>query len=316
MIMAQNAGASNQHKSSNYCSHVQASTCKVCATIPLFPNWENVNRFRIRRLNPGNAAPSEFSECKHYVAVSYSWTTDQDHVNAIEAKPENPYEVVEEDGTVRPMRAPKDVIDRVVRFAAENGIRAIWIDQECIDQNDEQEKELGIQAMDLIYTEAKYVVGVFRAKIEQQALWDALCLVHEVRFVLPEAEEQSKMDIIMRFHKSKLQGMSEAVKMIANDRWNTRAWILQESFAAGPNMILLFPRSKAVDVSDYSLISHHLSMSDIAIQFGALFKVLEAWLSFLPKDRSVMPPEGLDEVYKWIEIGKQIYESGANKANK
>ena len=107
---------------SNPCIHVENACCRECMQIPLFPNRCRATRFRIRRLKP------RMRNCTHYLAVSYCWSSAQrsGESNAGSEK----YQVLEEDErTVRPIRAPIDVIDRAVSFAAQNGIRMIWIDQ-------------------------------------------------------------------------------------------------------------------------------------------------------------------------------------------
>ena len=114
---------------SDPCMHIKDTCCDDCANIPLFPNQGKVRRFRVRRLRPKGSKPSTASACTHFVAVSYCWeghaalSTTSEHAG-------DDYQVLEEDmTTMRPIRAPKDTIDRAVGFAAANGIRMIWIDQ-------------------------------------------------------------------------------------------------------------------------------------------------------------------------------------------
>ena len=113
---------------SNPCIHVENACCGECMQIPLFPNRFRATKFRIRRLKPKDTRPSRLGVCTHYAAVSYCWSSAQrsGESNAGSEK----YQVLEEDmRTVRSIRAPMDVIDRAVSFAAQNGIRMIWIDQ-------------------------------------------------------------------------------------------------------------------------------------------------------------------------------------------
>ncbi|KAK2603282.1 hypothetical protein N8I77_009750 [Diaporthe amygdali] len=107
-------------KYSDPCVHVNENSCHFCQHIPLFPNRGKLTRFRIRRVFPPNFKGS--AHCDHFVAVSYCWSSE----NNTESEP---YKVVEEDGTVRNVRAQNSTIDRVVAYARENGFRMIWIDQ-------------------------------------------------------------------------------------------------------------------------------------------------------------------------------------------
>ena len=112
----------------NPCLHVENACCGDCMQIPLFPNRCKATKFRIRRVKPKDTKPSNLGNCTHYLAVSYCWSSAQrsGESNAGGEK----YQVLEEDmRTVRPIRAPMNVMDRAVSFAAQNGIRMIWIDQ-------------------------------------------------------------------------------------------------------------------------------------------------------------------------------------------
>ena len=112
------------------CLHVQDASCEDCSHIPLFPNRGKITRFRIRRLKPKDTKPSKFSRCCHFVAVSYCWSSQSARKSAEDETDDEQYQILEEDReTIRQARAPKDTIDRAVKFAAENGFRMIWIDQ-------------------------------------------------------------------------------------------------------------------------------------------------------------------------------------------
>lgn len=112
------------------CIHVQDASCEECMHIPQFPNHGKATKFRIRRLKPKSTKQSDSGICAHYVAVSYCWSSSSAQNSGEPDTDGEHYEVLEEDmKTVRPIRAPKDTIDRAVNFAAQNGFRMIWIDQ-------------------------------------------------------------------------------------------------------------------------------------------------------------------------------------------
>lgn len=116
------------HSYPNPCAHVEDLTCSGCRHIPLFPNVGHVSRFRLRRARKWDDSGKHLARCNHFVAVSYCWESQVDNEMAKEAA-NQPYTVIEEDGTERAMRTPRGTINRVVRFAIENGFRMIWIDQ-------------------------------------------------------------------------------------------------------------------------------------------------------------------------------------------
>ena len=114
----------------NPCIHVQDAICEECRHIPLFPNHGKTTQFRIRRLKPKGTKRGDLDICTHFLAVSYCWSNPSAQKSRKLNTDDEPYHVLEEDmKTLRPIRAPKDTIDRAVSFAAQNGFRMIWIDQ-------------------------------------------------------------------------------------------------------------------------------------------------------------------------------------------
>lgn len=109
---------------SNPCIHVENASCEECIQIPLFPTRCRATKFRIRRLKPKDTRPSRLGKCTLYLAVSYCWSSAQRSGESSAGSEK--YQVLKEDmRTVRPIRAPMDVIDRAVSFAAQNRIRMI-----------------------------------------------------------------------------------------------------------------------------------------------------------------------------------------------
>lgn len=264
------------YKFTDPCVHVQEHTCDECQHIPLFPNQEQVTKFRIRRLLP--IGSDKLPECCHFVSVSYCWTSQGDSSSH---QDEEPYLVREEDGTVRPMRAQRATIDRVVSFARENGFRMIWIDQECIEQDNPSEKELAIQAMDCVYLRAQTSIGLFHAELQQRHL-DCLLGLFERRFKLERTAAPTRrgLRVFQGCRTMKRETMWEAMFMIANDKWNTRAWILQEAFASSGNMVLLFPRAD-IKVTGWQMVCHELSRTDLAIRLDILQQCLGACMKYM-----------------------------------
>ena len=307
------------------CVHVKEASCKDCLHIPLFPSHGKITRFRIRRLKPKNTKPSGLSSCCHFVAVSYCWSRQSAEKVAETKSDDELYQVLEENlKTVRPIRAPKDTIDRAVSFAAQNGIRMIWIDQvkylrfiytrsshlpdippkECIEQDNEHEKELGIQAMDYVYLRADFSIGLFQATMQQRHL-DALLLSYEWR--IGENMRRRGPRPLKQCRSVRLKTLVEALRLVLEDRWNTRAWVLQEAFVSSGNMILLFPRAKGVIVKGWSLICHDLSLTEIGIKLDLLQMCFEesgaivtswhgtkTWNNFLKR-------EELSERLRWFQ---------------
>ncbi|KAL0257628.1 hypothetical protein SLS55_006791 [Diplodia seriata] len=253
---------------SDPCVHMASQTCEDCQHIPVFPSGGGVSRFRITRLRPKDVQPKDLSRCTHFLAVSYCWSSQG---SPSPGANEKPYTVVEEDGTTRPMRTQKVTIDRVVNYAIENGYRMIWIDQECIEQDNPEEKELGVQAMDIVYLRANMSVGLCQTVLQQKHL-DALLLYFEVR--LGSLLRRRGPRPLRSCRTLRLADLSEALRLVADDPWNSRAWILQEAFASSGNMTLLFPKAKNVNVRGWTLVCHEMSLTEIAIKLDILQECL------------------------------------------
>ncbi|KAF2118639.1 heterokaryon incompatibility protein-domain-containing protein [Lophiotrema nucula] len=271
----------------NPCVHIKslASHCFDCChpRFPLFPNSGTVSKFRIRRLRPRGAHWQELSNCCHFVAVSYCWSSTDGESEV------DKYTVTEEDGTERPCRTPRSIIDRAVEFARHNGVRMIWIDQECIQQDDPNEKEQAVQGMDLVYSRAIFTIGLFSSRLRQADI-DIL----SSRLVEPVTKHSRRAD---RSHH-RAQKALDCFRNIVLDRWNTRAWILQEAFASRGNMILLFPIAENLDLEGCTFIRQDLSRTEVATTLRHIGYLLKARLQiYRPKNEI----EDMG-VYDWAEV--------------
>ncbi|KAK6841063.1 hypothetical protein PG987_001923 [Apiospora arundinis] len=267
-------------KESNTCVHVQDRTCDYCIAVPLFPNHGKVTRFRIRRLHRPDS--KNLSYCNHFIAASYCWSSQVGKRYAADDNADKgPYQVIEEDGSRRDMRANPYTIDRLVAFARDNGFRMIWIDHECIEQEDLVKTELAIQAMDLVYSRSDICVGLMEAELEQEHL-DCLLIIFE-RLVSSRFKKRQKRRGVGAFNgcrRMRSDVLGETISRIVNDRWNTRAWILQEAFASSGRMVLLFPRAHSINVGGWFLVCHELSRSELAIELDIFQACLAATTSY------------------------------------
>lgn len=179
-------------------------------------NCSSMRRFPARPISKLSITkPGDLDDCNHYLAISYRWQKG----NPSEPK----YQVFTQRGC-RESKAPKDVLDRAIAFAAFHNIHLIWIDQECIDQDDRGDKECGIQSMDLVYEQATHAVALLNTCIVKQTHLTAL-------FKAIENETFNEAD--------ELFSAIEVLELLMNDDWHSRAWCFQEAAAAGPDMTLL-----------------------------------------------------------------------------
>lgn len=134
-----------------------------------------------------------------YITISYCWGRTWGTENPLLIRVPSR----DRPGTseVRTARASRDVLLRSLEYAAAKGLKRIWIDQECIHQDDEEDKRDALQNMHLVYQRAKAT------------------LVLLDRHVKTPTEIASLPDSIFRAGESRdLKGR------IISDRWFTRAW--------------------------------------------------------------------------------------------
>lgn len=97
-----------------------------------------------------------------------------------------------------------------MEFAAAKAVKRIWINQECIDQDDAWAKQQAIQSMHLVY---------------QRATHTLVLLDHHVRSL---EDIQALPEIL--YHDMLNPGMydDDLRDRILGDKWFTRTWTFQE----------------------------------------------------------------------------------------
>ena len=127
----------------------------------------------------------------------------------------------------------------------------IWIDQECLPQPKEDspqehkdEQELGVQAMDVVYSRACITAGLLSASITRQEQMDAVATLQSFALMNSESDvtwegvrEVPPITDISRL----LNHTLDFLEIVSANRWYTRAWVAQEALSAGEMLVLLLP---------------------------------------------------------------------------
>lgn len=152
----------------------------------------------------------EITECPHYVAVSYVWNSwpREDDVDE--------YQVVSAIVT-RASRAASKLIGWAVDYAAYWSMPFIWIDQECIEQSESEEKQAHINDMDRIFRCAAKVIAPLTTSINRPI---QLRVADDLLGWYYGIEKRPHIDLIRALGSRLL-----------SDDWFTRAWILQENMS-------------------------------------------------------------------------------------
>jgi hypothetical protein len=116
-----------------------------------------------------------------------------------------------------------------MQFARQRRCPHLWIDQDCINQNDAGDIEKHLQIMHRVYSESRWTVAPLSFKIPN---WPSIYVLLEfLEQGLPAKDERS------------LYIATCAIKLLhymARDRWFERTWTLQEKECAA-SLFLLVP---------------------------------------------------------------------------
>lgn len=135
----------------------------------------------------------------------------------------------------------------------------IWIDQECIDQEDSEDKQVGIRAMDLVYQQAERSVAVLEVCLTEQRQVDALEIILDM----------TSQDLERETFLCTLEGL----ELITSDPWFTRAWCLQEATSGARSMTLLLKYEEGLDVPSTFGI-----MGNIYLELAERNNLVSSWL--------------------------------------
>ena len=152
------------------------------------------------------------------------------------------------------------VLARIIKYLSCEGLELFWIDQACIDQDDDGSKMKAMNSMDLIYKHAERTIGLLSTPIES-----AIELRLMVRLMNGELTVQSPRGLSAfrpRVGSGTIDRIVRTLKRLTEDDWWKRAWVFQEEYVAGTKMDLLFPLSACRQgCSDYERIQGEFCIS-------------------------------------------------------
>ncbi|CAN9428902.1 unnamed protein product [Alternaria sp. RS040] len=222
---------------------------------------------------PGDLPPGQ-----EYISVSYTWAHSQEIDASI---PIPDYRIKDQaipDAPFRSINCPTMVFHRAWCFARARKIPYIWIDQECIYQDNAEDKQRHLQAMDRIYNRSKWTVAVLSTEIPDTML-SALALHshygNQEHSSKPRFENWPDGVDISPLYDGFNQNSAKILSSILSDRWFTRAWTFQERRCASA-CVLLAP------VGNKSDAAAHLSLDWIGNDIGFSFHTVCTMMSLRP----------------------------------
>ncbi|KAI1132700.1 heterokaryon incompatibility protein-domain-containing protein [Nemania abortiva] len=168
-----------------------------------------------------------------YVAVSYTWDDP-----LLPKETCGKYYVRSRDGMFLQSQVRDSVFERASKYMAHFNLCHLWIDRECIVQENSKEKETALQAMDLVYYCSSHPIGLLSRPVISIEELKLLAALMEWAFVGQFGSEVMS--------SSRLPGGSpcrtlKLLEAIVGDTWWTRAWTYQENYRGGTDMKLLIP---------------------------------------------------------------------------
>ncbi|KAK5077800.1 hypothetical protein LTR70_009395 [Exophiala xenobiotica] len=176
------------------------------------------------------------------LSVSYTWKESE-----CEVLRDKTFQIFDGDRHVLEASRVRDsIILRVLKYVVNCELPGFWIDKDCIDQQDEDEEQIAIQSMDLMYRFTDQPVAFLTMSI--QTTYHAR-LLSKLMVDTWIWQEGSIAGIRLRRYVRvwQAQHMISMLKHLLSDRWWCRAWTYHEEFCASTKMTLLISHDRQVN---------------------------------------------------------------------
>ncbi|KAI0555166.1 heterokaryon incompatibility protein-domain-containing protein [Xylaria curta] len=169
---------------------------------------------------------------REYVAVSYTWnfSEDEEELEGCQSFGGFLIEPRKTGESAQPSNVRDVVFERVLHYAEYVKCETIWIDRECVDQDDANEKETAIQNMHLVYSLSRWPIALLTHTVQTADELDLL-----VGLLLGDIREEDESAAL------------ELLDDITSDLWWKRAWTFQEDYRASTRMTFLIPHTSNLE---------------------------------------------------------------------
>ncbi|KAI1504459.1 heterokaryon incompatibility protein-domain-containing protein [Biscogniauxia marginata] len=167
---------------------------------------------------------------RDYVAVSYTWDPSEEEDEDVQGFGSYRIESRRAGESSSPSQVRDVVWDRVLQYADYVDCENIWIDSECVDQNDQAVKEEAIQNMHIVYSLSRRPIALLTRAIKTVDELDLL-----IGLLLDDIRPKDEAAVL------------RLLDDITSDRWWTRAWTFQEDYKASTRMVFLIPHDPILE---------------------------------------------------------------------
>jgi hypothetical protein len=164
----------------------------------------------------------ELDSSAQYIAVSYTWEQPGGLAEALGINVPN-YVLWTSETECCPLRCPALVLHRALNYALELSQEPlIWIDQECIDQDDPSDIERHLQLMHKVYRKSLYTVALLTqpvaSAVEFEKIWTFITTTHWYKRLDSQPKDTPNIESI--------------INDFISDSWFRRTWTFQERYCS------------------------------------------------------------------------------------
>jgi hypothetical protein len=224
-----------------------------------------------------------------YVAVSWRWTREDEVPDlGYDPRVSFDYMVQRPGGNPHKSEFPDHYLERVTLFAQSQKISRLWVDKECIYQEDRTDHDLGMQIMDAVYGQSSCSVGLLTIPLKDQSEIDLLAellsgsIFQKTGGTGKPAYKRSRTII------AKIPQFQTLILRLLNDsRWS-RGWIFQEDHLASDRMTLLIPHTNNVD-TEHKLYDFGMLPDNLCVELTAFRRAVTKFCMASPESESQWP---------------------------
>lgn len=170
--------------------------------------------------------------------VSYSWRRPKN-----EPKVSGICFIEDHAGRTRRSKVRYSVWSRAVAYMLHNLVEYLWIDEECISQEESEAKSKAISEMDWLYHHGTHPFGMLNRPVKTEIQLHLLAQILQGEML----SEDAHGFLLKRGNTSRAWAAVQLLDEIISDIWWTRAWIYQENYHGGQWMDLLMPHERKLE---------------------------------------------------------------------